>query len=229
MSFSPDSYLTPPLTRWSTRWYHQLATDPRWLGALEASLLIAVCTSVLSVLVATPAALTMRQWPAAPRRGLTLFVLLPALLPPTAMGCGLLPLFQRIGLWGTYHGLVLAHAILALPIAFLILQSAVDERLAHLEAIAAGLGASPRQVFWKITGPLLRPALVTAAIVAFVLSLNESLVSLFLTTADNETLPALIWPQLRYAPTPVVAVASAVTTGLSLAALPFLVRRIVTR
>ncbi len=65
-------------------------------------------------------------------------------------------------------------------------------------------------------------------VVAFVLSLNESLVSLFLTTADNETRPALIWPQLRDAPTPVVAVASAVTPGLSLAALPFLVRRIVT-
>lgn len=226
ISFSPDSYLTPPVAHWSLRWYERFATDPRWLGALGASLAIAVGSSLLALLIATPAALSLRHLKVAPRRGLTLLLLLPALLPPTAIGCGLLPLFQRTGLWGTHVGLVLAHAAMALPIALLLIHSGVNDDLARLEATAAGLGARPPQIFWRITGPTLRPVFLAAGIVGFVLSLNDSLVTLFLVTPKTETLPALLWPQLRYAPTPLAAVASTATMALSLIAIPVILRRV---
>jgi putative spermidine/putrescine transport system permease protein len=97
------------------------------------------------------------------------------------------------------------HATIGLPIAFLIIQTCMTEQLRELDAAAAGLGANPIDVARRVTLPLLTPVLLAAGIAVFVLSLNESLVSVFLATPTNETLPAVIWPQLRYSPSPMVA------------------------
>src|SRR5262249_32957794 len=86
----------------------------------------------------------------------------------------------------------------------------------ELEEAARGLGASPWQAAVRITLPLLRPGLLAGAAAAFAVSLNEALLTMFLATPSSETLPAVVWPQLRYAPSPLVAVASCLSAALGL-------------
>src|SRR5206468_2249703 len=91
-----------------------------------------------------------------------------------------------------------------------------DQADPDLEAAARGLGASAWQVAARVTLPLMRPALLAGAAAAFAASLNESMLTLFLATPSTETLPAMVWPQLRYSPSPLVAVASCVSVGVAL-------------
>ena len=216
VSFSPDSFLTPPTNVWSIKWYFAYLGDRRWVQATSESLLIAGMAGLLAVAAGAPAAWSLGKLTVARRRLLTILLLLPALIPPTALGFGLLPLVYFTGLWGTSLGLVLVHATVGLPIAFLIIRTCLPAKLGELEAAAAGLGANRWEVLRRVTLPLLTPVLLAAGIAVFVLSLNESLVSIFLATPSNETLPAVIWPQLRYSPSPIVAVASCVTAVLGM-------------
>jgi ABC-type spermidine/putrescine transport system permease subunit II len=81
---------------------------------------------------------------------------------------------------------------------------------------ARGLGATPGQAARLITLPLALPAILAGVTAAFVGSLNEAMVTLFLATPTTETLPAVVWPQLRYAASPLVAVASCVSVAITL-------------
>lgn len=215
VSFSPDSLLTPPTGEWSLRWYRRFFSDARWTAAAGRSLLVAALSAILCVTLALPAALAQ----SAPRWQ-RLALLLPAFVPPVAVGLGLLPLFHRLNLWGTTLGVTLAHAALGLPVAYLILRTAVGPELRDCELAARGLGANRRQVFARVTLPLLRPALLAALLAQFVLSWNEGVVTTFLASPRSETLPVVMWSQLRGSASPLVAVAS--TLAVAMAVLPLL-------
>lgn len=226
ISFSPDSFLTPPTTVWSIKWYLAFLHDQRWLNATLRSLMVAGMSAVLAVIAGAPAAWSLRKMSLTRQRLLSILFLLPALIPPAALGFGLLPLVYFTGLWGTTLGMVLVHTAIGLPIVFLIVRSCVTDQLSELEAAAAGLGASQWAACRRVTIPLLSPILVAAGIAVFVLSLNESLVSIFLATPTNETLPAVTWPQLRYSPNPMVAVASCVTAVIGMSGVLLVLRLI---
>ena len=212
VSFSPDSFLTPPTGEWSLRWYRRFFADPRWTTAAGRSLLVAVTSAALGVTLAVPVALSNSH-------RLPLVMLLPAVVPPVALGLGLLPLFHRIGLFGTTAGVILAHTALGLPVAFLLLRTRFGPQLAECELAARGLGANRWLVFRRVTLPLLRPAILAAFVVQFVLSWNEALVTVFLTTPATETLPVVMWSQLRGSASPLVAVAAVLSAATSLLAI----------
>ena len=191
VSFSPDSFLTPPAGEWSTRWYVAFASDRRWVAALGRSLLVGAFAAVVALAAGA---------------------MLPACVPPAVLGMGLLPLLFAAGLWGNPLGLVLAHGLLGLPVVFLLARNHLDQTPPDLEAAARGLGAGPWQVAFRVTLPLLRPAILAGAAAAFVISLNEAMLTAFLATPSTETLPAVVWPQLRYSASPLVAVASGAST-----------------
>jgi len=148
--------------------------------------------------------------------------LLPMFAPALALGMGLLPLIYFLGLWGSSLSLVLAHALNGTPVVFLLARAALEETGLDLEAAARGLGATPWAAFWRVTLPLIRPAVLAGAVVSFILSLNEFALALFLCTPDDETLPRVIWPSLRYSLSPLVAVASCVTMVVTLLGLALL-------
>lgn len=224
VSFSPDSFLTPPTGEWSLRWYRQFVQDTRWSAAVGRSLFVAAASAVTSVLAATPAAYAVKRTRWRGRGIILVALLLPAAIPPAALGMGILPLLHRTGFWGNPLGLILVHAMLGLPVAFLIVRTHLTDRLAELESAARGLGANRWQVVWRVSLPLLCPALIAAGIAVFVLSLNETLVTLFLATPNTETVPAVTWPELRHSPTPVVAVASGLTAILGILSVVFTLR-----
>jgi ABC-type spermidine/putrescine transport system permease subunit II len=218
VSFSPSSFLTLPTDEWSLRWYATFAEDRRWVTALVRSLVIAGLSAGVATATGGPLAYAAARYRFAGRRLLIGGALLPACVPPVALGMGLLPLLYAVRLWGHPAGLVLAHGLLGLPVVYLILRAHFDQASPDLEAAARGLGATPAQAAWRVTLPLAVPSLLAGAAAAFVGSLNEAMVTLFLATPSTETLPAVVWPQLRYAASPLVAVASCLSVASALIA-----------
>jgi len=216
VSFSHDSFLTPPVEAWSLKWYRRFASDSRWTTAAGRSLVAAAVSSVSCVCLALLAVVSNRPGGR--------LLLLPVMLPPVAIGLGLLPVLQRVELWGTLGSVIVVHTAMGLPVAYLLLRSQAGDWLAELELAARGLGANRRRVFFLVTLPLLRPAILAAVVVQFVLSWNEALVTVFLTTSTSETLPVVMWSQLRGSASPLVAVAAVLSTTAGLAAVALLAR-----
>lgn len=217
VSFSPDSFLTYSPGDWSVRWYRAFLSDRRWAAAAGRSLVVAASAAGVALITGVPLAFAVARHRFRGRALLAAGAVLPACVPPAVLGMGLLPVFYAARLWGTLAGLVLAHGLLGLPVVFLVVRAHLAQLGPDLEAAARGLGASAWQAARRVTLPLVRPAVVAGAAAAFVISLNESMLTLFLATPATETLPAVVWPQLRYAASPLVAVASCVSTVIALA------------
>ncbi len=212
ISFSPDSFLTYSPGEWSLRWYGAFFADRRWTAAGVRSLVVAALAAAVAAAVGALLAFAVARYKFRGRSALAAGAVLPLCVPPAVLGAGLLPVLYALRLWGTVGGLVLAHGLLGLPVVFLVARSHFKQAGADLEAAARGLGATAWQVLWRVSLPLARPAILTGAAVAFVGSLNESMLTLFLATPSTETLPAVVWPELRYAASPLVAVASGLGT-----------------
>jgi putative spermidine/putrescine transport system permease protein len=211
LSFSPDSFLTPPTDRWSWKWYRNFFDDRRWATAILRSFILAITSATVSVLVAAPAAWAVvrhRSWMC---EMLKAGMLLPIAIAPVVLGMGLLPVLYRLELGGSPVALVGVHTVIALPLLFWIFQNSFAQRSDRLEAAARGLGASPWQAFRFVTVPLTVPALIAAWICGFLISWNEAIVTVFLTTPSTETLPTLAWRQLKFSVSPLVAVASCIS------------------
>jgi ABC-type spermidine/putrescine transport system permease subunit II len=219
VSFSPGELLRPPTDRWSLRWYRLFLASPRWTDALRTSLVVAALSVAVSLLAGTGLALAVTRCRFAGRRWLSRAVLLPLMVPGVVVGMGLLPLYQAVGLSSSAVGLALAHALGSLPVVFLVLRSALEEAGPDLELAARGLGAGPVRAFLHVTLPLVRPALLAGAAMSFILSLNEVVLALFLAVPPVETLPLVVWAELRYTLSPVVAVASCLSVALAVGAL----------
>ena len=219
VSFTPSRYLELPRGEWTLDWYRRFFDDPVWIQALANSVFIALLTAVFSVATALATALALLRnhfkwksvWEGA--------IMLPMVLPGVALAAGMLAVVRATPLWGTHLSMALAHSVLAIPVAYLVLRASLRQVDPNLEAAARGLGAGPWQVFRFVTLPLIIPAVLAATLFALVISLNEVTVALFLATRYTQTLPRVIWPNLRFAISPLVAAASVILLCLTLPAL----------
>lgn len=218
VSLTPSRYLELPRDGVTLGWYGQFFAQPVWVEALANSIGVAVLTAAISVTTALATSLALlrhsfrwkTQWEAA--------LLLPMALPSVALAAGMLAVVRLTPLWGSYASLALAHSVVALPVAYLVLRASLKQVDPEIEAAARGLGAGPWQVFRFVTLPLVMPAVLAATLFALVISLNEVTLSLFLAARDTQTLPRVIWPNLRFALTPLVAAASVILLLLTLPA-----------
>ena len=201
--------------RVSARWYREFFADDRWVAGLGNSLTIAAMTVPLALVCGTSAAYAFERWQFRGRALLGVAILAPLFVPPVVLGMQSLALHQRIGLWGTPLSIAVAHSLWATPLVFTVMRAALALVDPQLEEAARGLGASPLRAFWLVTVPLVAPALAISAFFAFIVSVNEFVMALFLATPRTQTLPTLIWPQVRYNLTPIVAAASGVTILLT--------------
>lgn len=227
ISFTPHELLIPPTTEWSLRWYVEFFSQSQWANGLWHSLIVAAMACILSVVSGTGAALAAARYHFRGREWLAGAVMLPLFIPALVVGMSLLPMMRAIGLWGTYLSVAAAHSLWGLPLVFLAVRGALEDADPDLESAAAGLGAGKRQTFVFVTLPLIAPAIAAGAMMTFIVSLNELMMAIFLCTPGIETLPKVIWPNLRYTLNPVIAAASTISmlaTILPLAAVGLLRR-----
>lgn len=209
LSFSGDAVLSFPPSSWSFRWYRALYADPKMAGAFFTSLLLGGMVTVITIAIALPAAYTIvrrRSWVT---DVLTHLLTAPLLLPTIVVGLAILIVFANLGLLGNFWGVMLAHLTLTLPYALRVLITSITglDRLA--ESAAASLGAPPLVVLRRITLPAMRPGIVAAAALSFLVSFDEVVVTLFLAGPRLTTLPVELYHRVELQADPLVAAVSA--------------------
>ncbi len=219
VSLTPSDYIALPTDGVSLRWYREFFGDPRFTSALANSLVVAVLTMAISFPVGLLAALAFARYRLRGHGAVTALILLPLFVPSVVLGMGSLAFHRAVGLWGTPLSLAIAHSLWAVPLVFLALRASLAGVDRSLEEAAATQGAGAVRVLWHVTLPLVAPGALAAFLFAFIVSVNEFIMALFLATPGTRTLPVVIWPQIRYLLTPVVAAASSVIIALTVVAL----------
>lgn len=165
--------------------FGSLVTSPASVAALLLSLRTAAASTVLCLVLGVPLALVMARHGSVMIRVLRPLILIPLALPPVVGGLALLYTFGRLGLLGHYleaagvriafttAAVVLAQTFVSLPFLVIALEGAARTAGAEYETVAATLGARPSTVWWRVTLPLLRPGLLSGAVLAFARALGE--------------------------------------------------------
>lgn len=169
------------------------ATGTRIGEAVTTSLLVAVLTTAVALVLGWPAARQLATAP--PHRRLVVFAVigLPLLVPPYAVGTGLVTWLLRLGLADTVPGLVAAHLVYVLPYVVLTLTPAFGTELRQQEEAADTLGARPSSRLWQVTLPAAAPATALAALLGFLVSWSQYGTSLAV-GGGRLTLPVVLLP-----------------------------------
>jgi putative spermidine/putrescine transport system permease protein len=177
-----------------------------WTDALQKSVTVGLAVAVLSVVLAVSIARWVRTLYARPWLQSTVIsiVYLPVVVPVILLAIGTFDVQNQIGLLGTWWGLVLAETVLALPFTYLVASAALNNVDPSLERAAWTMGASRIYALRKVVVPTVVPALVGAALLAFISSWDETVVALFQTSFDK-TLPVNFYASLKSGSSPVIA------------------------
>ena len=208
VSFNPTAILSFPPTGLSLRWYVNVVTYPQFQRAAWNSLLVTAGAVALAMPIGTAAALGLaRGRPRAAALWATV-LLSPLVVPGVAAGLGFLIVGAALGLLRSRGVLIVAHVALVLP--FVVRSVWVSARNLDptLERAAASLGATPWRAFRRVTLPLLRPGLLAALLFAVIVSLNEFVVSLFISTRLTEILPVAMFSYVVNYTDPTIAALS---------------------
>jgi len=210
VSFTPEEFLTFPPGGFSMRWYVTFFTDPAWIGALVNSLTIAVAAALLATSIGGVLAFALDRFDYRFGSVLATFGVLPILVPPVIIAVAFLVFFLEIGVAGSRLSIIIAHGIFYAPFPFILITQGLGELNRTYEEAAMNLGASPVRTIRTVTYPLLRANVVSGALFAFILSLNEYIISWLLSLFLVDTIPIHIFNQLRYSYPPTIAAASTV-------------------
>jgi putative spermidine/putrescine transport system permease protein len=189
LAFSADNFILFPPSGYSLRWFRQLASNQPLMNALLLSAQIACVVTVLSLLLGVPAALALDKARFRGQEALKNFFLAPLLLPTLIIGLALLLAFTPLRLTATLPGLVFGHMTVTLPFVIRMMTTAFSTLPDDIEAAAATLGARPWRVIWRVTLPMATSGLIACAALSFLLSFDETVISLFLSGPRNSTLP----------------------------------------
>lgn len=216
MSVSSSAFVAFPPQQVSTRWFAELVTDPRWSGALRNSLVVGVGSSLIATVCALLASLGIRSFGERSRRALEAVFLLPMIVPAIVLALALFPVYVSTGLLGSMRGLIIVHALLGFPYAYLVLAASVRSLDPRLELASASLGAGAWQTHRYVILPNLTPAIAAAVLVALVISFDEVVITLFLSSPSTRTLPVVMWSFVREELRPTLAAASVGVLALNL-------------
>ncbi len=226
ISFSAGDFLTFPPPGLSLRWYGALVSNAELMAALRNSAVLAAIVAVIALLAGAPAAYAIARLEF-PGRGLMAgFLAAPLLLPTLVLGLALLLALQPVKLAATWPGLVLAHAMVAIPFGVRIMTTAFGAVPRDLEEAAWTLGATPLQAALRITLPLAAPGAIAAGALCFLVSFDETVISLFLVGPRLSTLPVEMFRYAENRTDPLVA-ALAMTLIVVALAVVLLVERLV--
>jgi len=199
-----DSQLVTVWTHFSTRWYAALLQDDELINAAWLSLRIGLLTAFASVAIGTWAGFVLARM--GRFRGFTLYtgmINAPLVIPEVIQGISLLLLFVELGQWLGWpagRGLVtiwIGHVMLCMSYVAIIVQSRVRDLHPALEEAALDLGATPLRVFFSITLPLISQALVAGWLLSFTLSIDDLVLSAFLSGPGSTTLPLVVFSRVR--------------------------------
>ncbi|MFO1142935.1 MAG: ABC transporter permease [Amaricoccus sp.] len=211
LQFDPAAY--------SLRHYQDFFTNADWQHALWNSVRIAPVATLIAVVLGTIAAVGLSQRHV-PFRGAIMAILIsPMIVPLIISAAGMYFFYSRLGLQGTYWGVVLAHAVLGIPFVIITVTATLVGFDQSLVRAAANMGAGPITTFFKVQMPLILPGVISGALFAFITSFDEVVVVLFVGSAQQKTLPWQMFIGLREQISPTILAVATVLVAISVALL----------
>ncbi|WP_025948813.1 ABC transporter permease [Geobacillus thermocatenulatus] len=215
-SLTSANYPSFPPKGFSLQWYTKLLERPEFVEAFWNSVKFAFLASLFSVLLGTLGALAIAKYDIPGKSYLVSLLTAPLTVPQLVLGIALLIYFTPMLLAGTPTGFLIAHIIICVPYVVRFVLTGLSGFDYNLERAAAILGASPVLVFWKVTFPLIRPAVLSGALFSFLTSFDNVTVSLFMVSPEMRTLPLEIFSTMQDAYSPIVASVSSVVILISI-------------
>ena len=188
----------------SLQWYQKLMGNSQILRSLKNSLFLAFSSCALSILIGTAGAVGMAKSHFKTQNLLENVSMIPMMLPEIILGMAYLAFFSILKVSFGMVTLIIARVTFCMPYIFINVQSRlVGLDPAYVEA-ARDLGASPTRAFWDVTLPLISPAITSGALLAFAMSMDDVVISFFVTGTTSNTLPLQVYSMLKMGVTPEV-------------------------
>ena len=188
----------------STKWYGKALTNTDMQRALKNSLQVGIAATIISTILAVMAALGLLRMKRAGKAIAMALIGAPLIIAEIVLAVGTLGLFIAVGIPLGKVALIIAHTAFCIPFALLPIRAALSQLdVAPFEA-AADLGANERDILRYITLPLLTPAIVAGALLAFAISIDDFIMSFFVAGPGATTLPVYIFGMIRSTVTPEV-------------------------
>jgi putative spermidine/putrescine transport system permease protein len=214
-AFNDSSLLQFPPRQWSLRWFHEYFRSASWIAATKTSFKVALVVSIVSTLLGLTTAVLLTRYTFFGRNLVRALIMAPLVVPVIVIAVGLYYVYLRVGLNGTFWGLVIGHTVVTFPYVTVVISAALVEVDQRLENAAVGLGAIRLRAFFEVTLPLIRPGLVVAALFGFLISFDEVVIAIFVTGPETMTLPRRIWDGIRFELNPTIAAVSTILIALS--------------
>ena len=224
-SLNANTVLAFPLQGFTLDWYAQALGTASALDAARNSLAVAAGSSLVATALATMVAVLVARYRFRGKALLLSLSLLPLIVPYIVLGVALLLLFAALDVDRSLWTVGIAHTVIALPYALLIVVARLAGLSPELEEAAMDLGASYPTTLRRVVLPIIAPAVVAAWLVAFTASFDEFALALFLTGAEP-TLPVFIYGQLRFASRLPMLIALAVFVMIGTLTLAFAAERL---
>jgi putative spermidine/putrescine transport system permease protein len=205
VSFGDAAYLQFPPRRVSLRWYTDLGEYPDFVRSFWLSLGLAAATTAVSGVVGTLGAFALVRHRFPGRDLLGALVMAPAALPGLVTGIALLQFFSLFRTEPSFWRLLLGHVVVTLPYVVRSVAAVLAGLDRSLEEAARGLGAGPFAVTRLVTLPLIKPGVIAGAVFSFILSFDNVVVSIFLTTPRLVPLPIQIYNYVESSARPIIA------------------------
>ena len=205
MSFSASQYLEFPPREWSLRWYDNYFGSQEWMTATWVSIKAAFLTVLVTTPVAMMAAYGLYVSNLKTARYIFVLLITPMMVPVILIAIGVFFAYTKLKLNNTMFGLVVAHTVLALPMALIVISAGLKSFDMNQERVARSLGASRLKAFLVITLPQIRFSVIVAALLAFIVSFDEVIVALFISGGDMSTITRSMFLALRDQIDPTIA------------------------
>lgn len=215
MSFSSARFLSFPPPGWSLRWYEAYLGNPAWMAATRTSLILATVSSILATIVGTAAAYALNMTQSRWVKKLQVVLLLPLVVPIVITAVGIFLVFAKLGLIATLSGLILANVMLGMPYVITSVLVGLRKFDPTQEMVARSLGMNRWRAFFTVVLPQIRPSVITGMLFAFISALDETVVALFISGGDNQTLTKRMFTALRDEIDPTIAAISTMLTAVS--------------
>ncbi|SHG74094.1 ABC transporter permease [Marivita hallyeonensis] len=223
LSFNAEDFFTftPEMLRfdpegYSLKHYRDFLTNPEWTNAVKNSLMIAPVATFISVSLGTLAAIGLSQSHVPGKRAIMAILISPMIVPLIISATGMYFFYSKIGIVGTYWGVVLAHAVLGIPFVIITVTATLVGFDKSLTRAAANMGANPVTTFFKVQMPLILPGVISGGLFAFITSFDEVVVVLFIGSAELQTLPWQMFTGLREQISPTILAAATILVGISI-------------
>jgi putative spermidine/putrescine transport system permease protein len=208
LSFDPAGF--------STKWYEQFFTSASWQAAVRNSVVIAIFSTLISTFLGTLAALGLSRSEFPFKTTVMGILISPMVVPLIISAAGMFFFYSRIGLQGSFLGVILAHAALASPFVVITVTATLVGFDHSLTRAAASLGASPTRTFFQITVPLITPGVISGALFAFITSFDEVVVVLFIGSVKQRTIPWAMFSGIREEISPTILAVACVLVTFSI-------------